>query len=297
MKINTVCKKTGMTERTIRFYIEKGLLQTQSQVINGRINRNFSEEDVSVLVDIAKLRKAGFSVQDILDMQHGTKDTMEIVQEHCRNLEEKQKFDNQLIMELQDISKRGNISWRKLANVLFRPDPKNKNAAICYPLEDKEIDDILEQRSLARFKRGIKLTVVLLLIILLIIPVRYAWHNAQILTSSFSICEVIVCNKWRDAEGRQYVSIYSNYPDSAPEKYFKIPQTILIDSSDYYNTLLIESKPYASFEIWIEVPRGDAKVYKLLNDNGSIRIDKVLSNKTFIEKYCVIERIDADGEQ
>ena len=43
MKINKVCELTGLTERTIRFYIEKGLLQTKMESVNGRINRDFME--------------------------------------------------------------------------------------------------------------------------------------------------------------------------------------------------------------------------------------------------------------
>ena len=79
MKIKEVCERTGLTDRTIRFYIEKGLLTTDSRLVNGRINRDYSEEDILLLNDISTLRKAGFSIQDILDMQNSSRDINDII--------------------------------------------------------------------------------------------------------------------------------------------------------------------------------------------------------------------------
>jgi len=55
MKIKEVCRKTDLTERTVRFYIEKGLLQPISSESNNRIYYDFSEND------IVKLKQATMS--------------------------------------------------------------------------------------------------------------------------------------------------------------------------------------------------------------------------------------------
>ena len=66
MKIKAVCEQTGLTDRTIRYYIEEGLISPfYTENYLGRKNFNFSEADVAMLKDIAILRKFGFSIAEI----------------------------------------------------------------------------------------------------------------------------------------------------------------------------------------------------------------------------------------
>ena len=58
MRINEACKRTGLSERAIRFYVEKGLLTPKSQVINGRTTTEYSETDIEILREIAALRNS-----------------------------------------------------------------------------------------------------------------------------------------------------------------------------------------------------------------------------------------------
>ena len=62
MKISEVCTRTGLTDRAIRFYLEKGLLEKTAEYINGRNCREYTEEDVQQLNRISALRRAGFSI-------------------------------------------------------------------------------------------------------------------------------------------------------------------------------------------------------------------------------------------
>lgn len=41
MKIKTVCETTGLTDRAVRFYVEKGLIEPESYGLNGRKNEQF----------------------------------------------------------------------------------------------------------------------------------------------------------------------------------------------------------------------------------------------------------------
>ena len=66
MKIKSVCELTGLTDRTIRYYIEEKLispLYTENYL--GRKTYNFSEKDIEDLNDIAILRKFDFTLEEI----------------------------------------------------------------------------------------------------------------------------------------------------------------------------------------------------------------------------------------
>lgn len=66
MKIKAVCELTGLTDRTIRYYIEEKLifpLYTENYL--GRKTYNFSEKDIRDLNDIAVLRKFAFTLDEI----------------------------------------------------------------------------------------------------------------------------------------------------------------------------------------------------------------------------------------
>ena len=69
MKIKRVCEITGLTERTIRFYIERGLIQPSASEMNGRVYHEYSTEDIAKIEQIAILRKVGFSITEISEME------------------------------------------------------------------------------------------------------------------------------------------------------------------------------------------------------------------------------------
>lgn len=66
MKIKEVCERTGLTDRAVRHYIEEKLVAPEySENYLGRKTFYFTEADVRTLLDIAVLRRIGFSVPDI----------------------------------------------------------------------------------------------------------------------------------------------------------------------------------------------------------------------------------------
>lgn len=87
MKIKEVCGRTGLTERAVRFYLEKGLLSPQSAWRNGRTYLDFTGEDVTRLLQIAALRRYGFPVEAIREMMvHGER-TETLLQARAEALE------------------------------------------------------------------------------------------------------------------------------------------------------------------------------------------------------------------
>ena len=69
MKMKDVIQKTGLTRRTVLYYEEQGLLSSEKTPMNGREYREYTDDHIQVLLDIAALRKAGFSVEEIRIMQ------------------------------------------------------------------------------------------------------------------------------------------------------------------------------------------------------------------------------------
>ncbi len=66
MKIKSVCEYTGLSDRTIRYYIEEGLISpSYTENYLERKTYNFSEKDIKELNDIAILRKFDFTIEEI----------------------------------------------------------------------------------------------------------------------------------------------------------------------------------------------------------------------------------------
>lgn len=106
MKIKTVCENTGLTDRAVRFYIEKGLLQPESTEIGGRTYYEYGEADVALLQVVMTLRKAGFSIEEILRMQKRPEEIGEVLEKHNRELQESAENIEEVLRQLEYIRKK-----------------------------------------------------------------------------------------------------------------------------------------------------------------------------------------------
>lgn len=80
MKIKTVCERTGLTDRTIRYYIEEGLISPAfSENYLGRKSFDFTEENISELTDIAVLRSFDFSIDEIKLILHEPSSSLAVI--------------------------------------------------------------------------------------------------------------------------------------------------------------------------------------------------------------------------
>lgn len=77
MQIGEVAERTGLTQRTLRFYEEKGLLDPPTRMEGGF--RLYSEEDVQRIDHILQLKNLlGFSLADIKEMVDAENDLEEL---------------------------------------------------------------------------------------------------------------------------------------------------------------------------------------------------------------------------
>lgn len=115
MKIKQVSKITGLTERTIRFYCEKNLVQPEKSESNGRVYINFAADNVDQLRQIAVLRKMDFTLDDIKFMLLEPDRIGQMVQKHLADLQQKQTEFQETIEALKKIASQDFRSMQELA--------------------------------------------------------------------------------------------------------------------------------------------------------------------------------------
>ena len=86
LQIGEVAERTGVTQRTLRFYEEKGLLQPPSRLEGGF--RLYSEDDVRRVERIKRLQTLlGFTLADIKEMVEAEEVKLQIKAEYRRDAE------------------------------------------------------------------------------------------------------------------------------------------------------------------------------------------------------------------
>ena len=75
--ITEVCKMLGTTSRTLRFYEEKGIIQSITVGTSSR--RHYTEEQISIIKNVLVLRTLGLSVKAIAELQNSGTDLKDAV--------------------------------------------------------------------------------------------------------------------------------------------------------------------------------------------------------------------------
>ena len=293
MKIKEVCKKTGLTDRAIRFYIEKGLLTTDTLLVNGRINRDYTEDDILLLQDISTLRKAGFSIQDILDMQNSARDINDIIEAHYLKLEKEADTLKATAQRLQEINARGAMPWRKLAELLASHPEAVEAKLQLVPLPELPTEEPTRRE---RIKRKMARPLVIFACILLAVFFAAAgvrrYRSTKHITTILPISDVTFQNLWH--ENDEYFATLHTSPATASgggyNKYFLQPTTLKVES-EYYD-MIVTGHSYLQANIRIDIPYEEAKKLQLLENNRQfIQVEEVLSNAEFMKDYCTVSYI------
>lgn len=123
MKMKAVCEKTGLTDRAVRLYIQEKLIEpVVTENYLGRKTLDFRSEDVQQLLDIAVLRKFGFSIAQIRAIQLSP-ESAGFVLENARSQKQDIVASNQKILDAMDKIKVGNTcTVAELADALRTAD-------------------------------------------------------------------------------------------------------------------------------------------------------------------------------
>lgn len=127
MKISAVCEQTGLTDRTVRYYTEEGLLSpSYTKNYLGRKTFDFSEDDVAMLKHIAVLRKYGFSIPEIKSILEDPGKSVEIIDVLRQKKQETIQSEQELLDVLLTLEKGKPYTVPELAEALNTPKLDNK---------------------------------------------------------------------------------------------------------------------------------------------------------------------------
>lgn len=118
MKMKAICEKTGLTRKTILYYEEQGFVSPEKTRVNGRDYREYSEEDVEQLQNIATLRKCRFSIDEIKRMHENPFESLHILQELSGRLQKEQSELDELLHRISAISEQNIYDIPSLAQEL-----------------------------------------------------------------------------------------------------------------------------------------------------------------------------------
>lgn len=119
MKIKAVCEITGLTDRTIRYYITENLISpAYTENYLGRKTFNFSENDIKELNDISVLRKFGFSIIEIREMIFCPEKSINIIESIRSRKENTVQEEKILLAALSNLDTKRSYTIAELAEEL-----------------------------------------------------------------------------------------------------------------------------------------------------------------------------------
>ena len=122
MKIGAVCEQTGLTDRTVRYYTEEGLLNpSYTKNYLGRKTFDFSDNDVAMLRHIAVMRKYGFAIPEIKSILEDPAKSVEIIEALRQKKQETIQSEQELLDVLLTLEKGKPYTVPELAEALNTP--------------------------------------------------------------------------------------------------------------------------------------------------------------------------------
>ena len=106
--IQEVCKKTGLTAHTLRYYEKEKLLPNVSRSAGGF--RQYSEEDVESLGMICCLKNTGMSLQEIARFMELSREGDQTLRERCELL---QKHRENVLARMEEMQRYlDKVTWK-----------------------------------------------------------------------------------------------------------------------------------------------------------------------------------------
>ncbi len=122
MKIKAVCEATGLTDRTVRYYIEEGLIApSYTENYLGRKSFEYEESHVQQLKDISVLRKFGFAVAEIRQMLQSPESIIPLTMELRQRKEAAVSQEQELLQTLYTLDTEQSYTVARLAARLSAP--------------------------------------------------------------------------------------------------------------------------------------------------------------------------------
>ncbi|MBA4686531.1 MAG: MerR family transcriptional regulator [Candidatus Galacturonibacter soehngenii] len=135
MKINQVAKITNLSQKTIRYYEERGLIRPDIKVIRNRNFRDYSKQTVCRLISISTLRKLLFSIDEIKILLEQPSKMHEVLISYENRIREETKQRTLILSTLSSIKANMNIKDIDSLSEAFIDVSQNYRLPLCdiYP--------------------------------------------------------------------------------------------------------------------------------------------------------------------
>lgn len=310
MKMKDVCRLTNLTERTIRFYVEKQLIAPKVEVINGREHRDYSEKDIEQLLLIAELRKLYFSIEAIIEMLNNPKEIGNISKQHQSDLAEETDKKQTIIDALKklDIESIDSVSalTEKLKYISINynlPAGDVEPSFGRFDSETKEEKEILTGQawqSVRKQKRKRNIGIAFIILISTIcIVIGYKIYNYQndTIYSHVSIPSVVFTQKFVDDKSTligQFIIVEKSY-DYLMNNTISAKFEKGVSGGVLYHSILTNQK-YATVSLQIEIKKITARKLGLLDSDNitNLNIKKILLDENLSKEYVTV--VDLQGD-
>ncbi|WP_160679895.1 MerR family transcriptional regulator [Clostridium sp. C8-1-8] len=99
--ISEICDQYQITTRTLRFYEEKGLIQSIQE--KARMPRKYSKEEAKKIGNVIFLKNLGFSISEICELYYDKQDIKEVVESRKLLIQTQIELKKLQIKRLQDM--------------------------------------------------------------------------------------------------------------------------------------------------------------------------------------------------
>lgn len=169
MKINEVENRVGITKKNIRFYEEQGLIHPERNQENGY--RNYSEDDVEVLLKIKLLRKLSIPIEEIRKLETNHLTLSDCMERHLIYLSHEERNLDRIKEICQEIVRNGFHMYNLDADR--------------YLQEMKQLEDggmrfmNIEKKDTRKRKKGPVIAAVIMTLLMFLLMGLVLWGNTQ----------------------------------------------------------------------------------------------------------------------
>lgn len=140
-RMKSVMLKTGLSEKALRLYIDKGLIQPIERVMGNRRNFFFDESQIKKLKQIALLRKYDFSLNEIKCLYDNKSCTNTIISDYLKRIYEKYSYYNNINDYIQNIDIENIDNIDSFIKILYEMEDVNSLNKTYFMFFDESIDE------------------------------------------------------------------------------------------------------------------------------------------------------------
>lgn len=169
MKINEVENRVGITKKNIRFYEEQGLIHPERNQENGY--RNYSEDDVEVLLKVKLLRKLSIPIEEIRKLETNHLTLSDCMERHLIYLSHEERNLDRIKEICQEIARNGFHMYNLDADRYLQKMKQLEEGGMRFMN--------IEKKDTKKRKKGTVIAAVIMTLLMFLLMGLVLWGNTQ----------------------------------------------------------------------------------------------------------------------